>query len=192
MKKAAGKEKKKMSIAKKLLILLGIILVIFGTINAVWYWGYMKSYHDISEKLDEVYIDGIEESDMLRYSRTIDGYTVTMKMPEYLSSSGFISVGKTGGYIGELDQEGNLIGGSGLYIELYIWPKYFGEFEMGLDFYDEAAGIWEQVEINADMTLRNTENMDESFVEYIEELILENYDEISKLIAVAEEALQSE
>ncbi len=176
-------------ILKRLAILLGVILLIFGMINGLWFFGYRQNYHNFSLKLEAQYVEGIEEADMLRYAKTVDGYSVTLKMPNYLGSGGFISVEKEEGYVSQLDENGNIIGDNGLNITLFIWPQYFGKYELGLDFFDEVNSIWEQVAIRPDLSLANAEDMDEAYIAYINELISENQEEIDKLIAIAENTL---
>ena len=68
-----------------------------------------------------------------------------------------------------------------MYITLYIWPKYFSDYKIGLDFYDEANSIWEQVELTSDMELMNTDDLDDAFVEYILQLISDYQNEINKI-----------
>lgn len=86
----------------------------------------------------------------------------------------------------------NIIESSEMYIALYIWPKYFSDYKIGLDFYDEANSIWEQVELTSDMELMNTDDLDDAFVEYILQLISDYQNEINKLIGIAEENLDIE
>ena len=91
-----------------------------------------------------------------------------------------------------LDGKENIIESSEMYITLYIWPKYFSDYKIGLDFYDEANSIWEQVELTSDMELMNTDDLDDAFVEYILQLISDYQNEINKLIGIAEENLDIE
>lgn len=129
---------------------------------------------------------------MLRYTKEVGDYTISLKMPEYLGSGGFVSIAKTSGYVVSLDGKENIIESSEMYITLYIWPKYFSDYKIGLDFYDEANSIWEQVELTSDMELMNTDDLDDAFVEYILQLISDYQNEINKLIDIAEENLDIE
>lgn len=184
------KDNQRSAIIKRLLILLGAILVVFAAINAVWFFGYQQKYNNIAEHLDATYIDGVEENDMLRYLKEVGDYTITLKMPAYLGSGGFISVARTEGYVTQLDDEGNIVAGSDMYITLYIWPKYFSDYKIGLDFYDEINSVWEQVELTSDMELMNTDTMDDEYIDYLTQLISEYNAEITELIDVAERTLE--
>lgn len=183
------KDNQRSAIFKRLILLLLAIVIIFAAINAVWYFGYQQRYNHLSECLDAKYIDDIEEKDMLRYFKDVDDYTITLKMPAYLGSGGFISVARTEGYVSQLDDNGNVIAGSEMYITLYIWPKYFSDYKLGLDFYDEVNSVWEQVELTSDMELMNTDALDDEYIEYVNQLISEYDAEITKLIDIAERTL---
>ena len=165
------KDENRTAIIKRLFILLAIILVIFALINAIWYFGYQQRYNSIAKHLEAAYSLGEDDDDMLRYTKEVGDYTISMKMPEYLGSGGFVSIAKTSGYEVSLDDEENIMESSGMYITLYIWPKYFNDYKIGLDFYDEANSIWEQVELTSDMELMNTDDLDDAYVEYILQLI---------------------
>lgn len=186
------KDESRTAITKRLLILLAIILLIFAIINAVWYFGYQQRYNAIAKNLEATYLDGDKDDDMLRYTKEVGDYSISLKMPEYLCSGGFVSIAKTSGYVVSLDGKENIIESSEMYIALYIWPKYFSDYKIGLDFYDEANSIWEQVELTSDMELMNTDDLDDAFVEYILQLISDYQNEINKLIGIAEENLDIE
>ena len=186
------KDESRTAITKRLLILLAIILLIFAIINAVWYFGYQQRYNAIAKNLEATYLDGDNDDDMLRYTKEVGDYTISLKIPEYLGSGGFVSIAKTSGYVVSLDGKENIIESSEMYITLYIWPKYFSDYKIGLDFYDEANSIWEQVELTSDMELMNTDDLDDAFVEYILQLISDYQNEINKLIGIAAENLDIE
>lgn len=186
------KDESRTAIIKRLLILLAIILAIFALINAVWYWGYQQRYNAIAKNLEATYLGGENDDDMLRYTKEVGDYTISLKMPQYLGSGGFVSIARTSGYVVSLDNEGNIADSSDMYITLYIWPKYFSDYKLGLDFYDEANSVWEQVELTSDMELMNTDDLDDAFVEYILQLISDHQNEINKLIGIAEENLDIE
>lgn len=186
------KDESRTAITKRLLTLLAIILLVFAIINAVWYFGYQQRYNAIAKNLEATYFDGDNDDDMLRYTKEVGDYTISLKMPEYLGSGGFVSIAKTSGYVVSLDGKENIIESSEMYITLYIWPKYFSDYKIGLDFYDEANSIWEQVELTSDMELMNTDDLDDAFVEYILQLISDYQNEINKLIGIAEENLDIE
>lgn len=178
---------------KRIFLRLGIvlltILLIFGGIHFTWKLGYKRQYENIAEKLDVIYLDETEEEEMKRYQKTFGDYSVSLKMPAYLGYGGFIVVGSETGFVGELDKNGKLIGGNGLDVSLYIWPKLFGGYELGLDFCDDYNGIWEQVEVNRDLSLSDIDNLDDEHIDYINKLIQDNRSEIEKLFNVAEKDL---
>ena len=62
---------------------------------------------------------------MLRYTKEVGDYTISLKMPEYLGSGGFVSIAKTSGYVVSLDGKENIIESSEMYITLYIYLNHF-------------------------------------------------------------------
>ncbi|MCD7756289.1 MAG: hypothetical protein LUJ09_08235 [Firmicutes bacterium] len=174
---------------KRLAILLAAIVVIFAAINAIWYFGYYQRYHILSSQMESYYQAGIEEESFLRYSMEVGDYTVTLKMPSYLSSSGFITIEPSEGYTAWLDEDGNIVESTGMLVTLYIWPEYFVNYEVGLWFYDDAAGISYQVTMTSDMEIARADEMDNALVEEIQSLISEHQDEIDALLRVAADSL---
>lgn len=183
------KDEGRTAIIKRLLILFAAILLLFASINAAWYFGYQQRYNAIAKNLEKTYIFDEIDDDMLRYTKEVDGYTISLKMPKYLGSGGFVSIAKTSGYSVSLDDDGNIIESSEMYITLYLWPKFFSGYKIGLDFYDERNEFWEQVELTTDMELTNTNALDDAYIDDMLELISEHRDEINKLLAVASENL---
>ena len=181
------KDKSRTAIIKRLLILFAIILILFATINSIWYFGYQQRYNAIAKHLEAVYLFGEDDDDMLRYTKEVGDYTISMKMPSYLGSGGYVSIARTSGYTVSTDDEGNIIESSEMYITLFIWPKYFSDYKIGLDFYDESNSLWEQIELTSDMEIMNTDFLDDAYVEKILKLISENRDEINELIRIARE-----
>lgn len=185
-------ESAKKSIAFRLCIVLLAVLLLFGGFHFTWKLGYMKQYERIAEKLDVIYLDedgepkAEHDESMKRYSKVFGDYIVSLKMPAYLGFGGFISVGDKDGYTGELDADGNIIGGSGLDVALYVWPKLFGGYDLGIEFNDPYNDIWEQVMVNRDLSLQDTEDMDDEYVEYIDKMIQDNRAEIENMFKVAE------
>jgi len=169
---------------KKLLILFAFILVIFGVINAIWYYGYKATYDELASKMDQT-IDKIDGT-TVRYTKAIDNYSFVLKMPAYLGEGGFLSVGDTEGAVTEFDSNNDIVSSNGTYITLYIWPQRFGGYQMGVDFYDEATDLWEQVYINSDLTIASDENLDNQHVKYLEELLSDYAKKIQDLINAAE------
>lgn len=91
------KDEDRTAIIKRLLILFAIIILIFAIINATWYFGYRQRYSIIAKNLEATYLFGENDDDMLRYTQEIGDYTISLKMPEYLGSGGFVSIAKTSG-----------------------------------------------------------------------------------------------
>ena len=167
MKKSSNKQP--MSTPKKLTILFVVIMAIFAVINAVWYWGYKATYDELASKMDKT-IDNIDGTSV-RYTKTVDNYSFVLKMPAYLGEGGFLSVGDAEGAVTEYDSNNDIISSNGTYITLYIWPRYWGEYQIGVDFYDEATDLWEQVYINSDLTIVSSENYDNQHIKHLEELL---------------------
>lgn len=176
--------KKHFSTSKKILIVFAVILIAFAAINGVWYFGYKSTYNQLSQKLDKQ-IDEIDGT-TIHYNKVVDEYIFSLKMPSYLGEGGFLSVGNKEGIVTEMDSKNNVIGSNGLYVSLYIWPQYWGKYKMGVDFYDEAAEIWEQVYIDSDLNIISAETLESKQVEYLQSLISENQEEIQNLIEAAE------
>lgn len=170
--------------SKKLLILFAIILAIFAIINAVWYFGYKATYNNLASKMEES-VDRIDGK-TTHYSKTFEKYNFTLKMPAYLGEGGFLSIGNTEGAVTEYDSNYNAVSSNGIYVTLYIWPQYWGKYKMGVDFYDEAADIWEQIYIDSKLNIVSSENFDKQYITYLEGLISEYSTEIQNLIQAAE------
>lgn len=185
-------ESSKKSTAFRLCIVLLAVLLLFSGFHFTWKLGYMKQYERIAEKLDVIYLDEDGEPEAehdertKRYSKVFGNYAVFLKMPAYLGFGGFICVEDKDGYTFVTDGEGNVLSSSGLAVSLYIWPKLFGGYDLGIDFNDEYADIWEQVYVNRDLSLVSTEDMDDEYVEYISKMIQDNQAEIENLFKVAE------
>lgn len=185
MKQKNENDKKNNSTLKKLGILFALILIIFGLVNVVWFFGYKNIYNEFSKKMDVTY-DEIDSS-IMRYTKIEGDLSFYLKMPSYLGSGGFLSVGSTQGYTSYIDEDGNVVGSNGMYITLYIWPQMGSGYKVGVDFYDEFADIWEQVYIDAELNLLNTDNYDDLYIEELEELIQQNSEYIRALINAAED-----
>ena len=183
MKKAHGENR--VSTPKKLFILFAVILAIFAVINAIWYFGYKVTYDELASKMDQTIdkIDGMT----VRYTKNVDNYSFVLKMPAYLGEGGFLSVGDTEGAVTEFDSNNDIVSSNGTYITLYIWPRYWGEYQIGVDFYDEATDLWEQIYIDSNLTIVSSENLDSQHIKYLEELLSDYATEIQDLIEAAEE-----
>ena len=175
---------KHISIGKKLLFLFAVILAIFGIINGVWYFGYKSTYDKLASKMEPT-IDMIDET-IVRYTTTVDNYSFVLKMPAYLGEGGFLSVGDTEGTVTEVDSNNDIVSSNGTIITLFIWPQRFGGYQLGVDFYDEAAGLWEQVYIDSDLAIASAENIDGQYIQYLEDLLSDYATEIQDLIVAAE------
>ena len=103
---------------------------------------------------------------------------------------GFVAISRTGGYETQLDEEGNIVAGSDMLITLYIWPKFFSDYKLGLDFFDEFHSIWNQVEFTSDMEMMNTDTMDDEYIKNINNLMAEHRAEIEKMMQIARETLE--
>lgn len=176
-------ENKRISTPKKLLILFAFILAIFGTINAIWYFGYKATYNELASKMDKT-IDKFDGTTM-RYTKTVDNYSFVLKMPAYLGEGGFLCVGDVEGAVTEYDND-DIISSNGTATTLYIWPQYWGEYKIGVDFYDEATDLWEQIYIDSSLTMLPSGNLDDQQIKYLEELLSYHSAEIQDLIEAAE------
>lgn len=188
MKRANETKKKALSTPKKLLILFLVILAIFGAVNGVWYFGYKNIYNGFAKEMT-LYTDEHDDSGFLsRYGTTVDGYSFTLKMPEYLGFGGFMCISREEGYQPVYDDQGNVISDNGMLISLYIWPQIFGGYKLGLDCYGESdAEITGQFEINADLSLVNAEYMDDEAIAEVEAMFGAHSEEIQHLFDLAKE-----
>lgn len=176
------------SVLKRLITLFIVILVTFGAINALWFYGYKIQYNRLSNVLEVAYND--INPNIKRYVRDEGGYHFELKMPEYLGRGGFISVAKEEGAITYYDETGTITGSNGMFVSLYIWPKYFGKYKMGIDLYDEVERVSEQIVITDDIQVVVNGDYDDEYIQYLQDLLNENYDEIIRLINVADTLLK--
>lgn len=181
--------KEKISVAKKLIIVASIIVFIFAVINLSWLLLVKVPYNRYAGKLEIIYDEdyGEEGEPGIRYQKEIDGYKYDSSMPDYLCFSGVLSVGSIDGSVVNMDGNGEIVGSNGLDITIFIWPGVFGKCEYGVDFYDEAADIWEQVMIDSDINYLPEDKGNVEVIEYIEGLISENYEEINKMLTGAKQ-----
>lgn len=176
-----------MSATKKLIIVACIIVFIFAVINLSWLLLVKVPYNRYAGKLEIIYDEDYGEEPGIRYQKEIDGYKYDSTMPDYLSYSGFLSVGRAEGHVVNMDDDGDILSSSGLDITVFIWPSVFGKCEYGVDFYDEAANIWEQVMIDSDINYLPEDKGNVEVNEYIEGLISDNYEEINKMVTGAKQ-----
>lgn len=76
----------KKSLKKKILIIVGVIVLLFGLYNLIWYKIVSEKYNDFIIGMEEIYPN-----------RTFainnqDGYTFNVKLPNYLSYTGNLGV----------------------------------------------------------------------------------------------------
>ena len=180
---------KKTKIFKRLLILFIVILLIFGTINAVWFFGYRIRYIRLSKNMTQSNIEGLESGGEERYYLEVGDYSIVMKTPAYLGEGGFIAIDRTEGYVVQYDENGELVSGDDLLVTLYVWPQYFSGYTVGLMFYDKYNEITEMAEVDSNLEIVDVDVYDPEDLELIEELMEENMDEINVLINIAEENL---
>ena len=185
------KESTKGTIWKRLLILFLSILTLFALINGVWYFGYQKRYNTIAEHLNEYYAMGIEEPEMRRYGKEVDEYQISMKMPAYLGTGGFVSVGPREITV-DVDEDGTQYGEPTF--GLFIYPKWFSGFQLVVGVNNAVTGeaYFISVTPNLDLTQEFEEALDPEEAEQWRQLIAEHLDDIKKMIAIAEKTLEIE
>lgn len=179
----------KKAILKKLLILFCVILAVFATINGVWYFGYQRRFESMAEHLEMDSFDLNESKTVVRYFREVDDHNIVLGMPTYLGSGGRVALEKAEGCIVEQDDAGNIVGGNGIHITLFIWPRYFSGYLIGVDFDDPLNDLWAQTELNSDLKPLYAEEMDPESIAFLTQLIEENRGEIETMIRIAEETL---
>lgn len=188
MKRANKTKAKTLSTPKKLLILFLMILAILGAVNGVWYFGYKNIYNGFSKDMT-LYTDEHDDSGFLStYEMTMDGYNLTLKMPAYLGFGGFMCISREDGYQPTYDENKHIVNDNGMLISLYIWPKMFGSYELGLYCYREIGDeITGQFEIYSDLSLANTEYMDDKEISEVEAMFAAHSEEIQHLFDLAKE-----
>lgn len=188
MKRANEAKEKTLSTSKKLLILFLVILAVFGAVNGVWYFGYKNIYNGFAKEMT-FYMDEYDDSGFLSgYGTAVDGYSLNVKMPEYLGFGGFLCISREEGYRPVYDDQGTVISDNGMLISLYIWPQLFGGYQLGLDCYSESdAEITGQFEIHGDRSLVHAEYMDEEAIAEVEAMFDAHSEEIQHLFDLAKE-----
>ena len=185
-----SKDDTKAAILKKLVVLLVSILVVFATINAVWYFGYQKRYNNMAKYLEKGYSGDVENEKMLKYGTTVGEYQIALKMPEYLGSGGFVSVSKPEEFVVEQNEMGETTTRSDASISLFIWPNYFSGFDLGVWYFDFVGESDEQIMITQNLDLANAEELDPEYVAHARQLIEANKDKIQEMFEVAEKTLE--
>ena len=100
---------------KKVVIILGVIILLFGLYNVVWYTIIWGKYGDFVEGMKELYSHRTYVIDEL------DGYTYNVKIPDYLSYTGNLGI--------QPSQNSDCA--------LIIWPGIFKETKYGVFLQDE-------------------------------------------------------
>lgn len=168
-----SKNKKRFSTAKRLLLLLCAILLVYGCISLFWVLSMKLPYDKYSSKLDTIVEGGI-----ISYQKDIDGYCYGLSKPGYLDFNSFLSVGKTGGLVVDVDEDGEIISSGGMDVTLFIWPDLWGNYEYGVFFQDPINDIWEQILIDGNINYLPKDSGNTEVNEYVLGLISENYNEI--------------
>ena len=175
-----------MSTPKKLIILFAAIIAIFAVINAVWDFGYKATYDELASKMD-VEENTIGQENSVSYYRIVGDQKCILNMPSYLGAGGHLCVSNKDGYIPQFDNDGNIIADNGVLISLYVWPQFFGGYQLGVDLYSEKDEMMMQIYINSDLSLTNTEDLDPWAIDECEKLVTQYADEIKQLIVIAED-----
>lgn len=137
---------------KKLIITVGVIIILFGTYNLIWYKIVFDKYNNYIVDMKEIYANRTYAID------NKDGYTFNVKIPDYLSFTGNLGVQPYEG------------GGC----SLIIWPGIFEETTYGV-FITSDNGRNQSVMLTEErMPLSDAP-------EHIKQLVEENRDEINVL-----------
>ena len=145
--------KEKKNVLLKLTILALIIAAIFGTINAVWYFGYKKTYDDFAKVMEELSSEAKKGNDFEIIS---DDCICRLNMPKYLGSGGSLTVHKAEKIQYQFDEKGNLINGDEKTVILHIWPQKFGGYKYGVTVMNPLTT--QQIEIYPDGSIVPQEN----------------------------------
>lgn len=164
----------------KLSALLIGIAIIFGAINAVWYFGYKKTFDEFSKAMEE---SPAAFESKGRYELKKDDCICQLKMPEYLGSGGYLTVQKAINVIYEIDDNGNIVNKDEKTVILHIWPQKFGGYTYGVSVISGAEV--RQININADCSVVPQKNGNTELDEYNTQIISENSYDIMHLFEIA-------
>ncbi len=120
--------------AKKIVLIIVCVLVAaFLIFNIAWFFLKYMPYEQFKKGMTKV-----EHGKGTTYTLTEDDITYWVKMPGYLGwESGFIGVTSSEPFKVQVDEAtSEVVGSSGMSIELFIWPQVFGETRYGVDFMD--------------------------------------------------------
>ncbi len=174
-------ERKKLSVWKKLLIMLIIILLIFGGMNLAWYILKKRPYDKLAEQLSESGLFGDTHYELEKGS-----YHFVVKMPGYLGyEGGFCRVDEVSVEtdINDTDAESQdepVVSE----ISLYYWPGIFEKDDaFGLDM--TVGNDFEMVFITEDLEYVVFEGESEAESEYYKGLLEDNIDRVRGLMDAA-------
>ena len=170
---------KKYPVFAKLLILFLIIILIFTTINLVWFFGMKNRYNKLTGNMELVWNKAAGD---YRYQKEFEGYTCVLSMPSYLCYDGFISI-TSQPYRAEYDSNGELLNENDFGLSLFIWPQMFDGFEYGVAIYNFSNNI--QILIEADGSYIPTEDGNTELDEYNAKLVDQYKEDITNLLEAA-------
>ena len=174
------KERKSLSVAKRLIILASVIAAVFAIINLFWLFGVKIPYNNyVSEMNRTEEVDG-----EVRYTLKVEEFSCRVKMPVYLQFQGFLKVSPSRGFTIRYDDAGKIVSKSEMLVELYAWPDVWGNYQYGVDFYDDTSRS-KQVYIDKDINYIPYDEYDDEFNVDAQELIDEHYDEIKTMLGIA-------
>lgn len=119
--------------AKKVVLIIAIIVLLFGIYNLLWYFTTQSKYTNYSEGMDEFVAN---KSYVLNPG---NGYLYNVKYPDYLTFTGNLAVA----------DENNEV-------SLIIWPSFYGEDEYGIRITTND----DSYEIMIDKDMKSVENND--------------------------------
>ena len=173
--------KSKHSALKKLIILAIVVIFTFVAIHSIWFFGYKIVYKNAADKMEQQYDDLTQTYE---YSKTIDGYVCKLKMPSYLGTGGFLTVGDKDAHMVVFDEAGNVVEEDELSVTLHIWPKFFGKVKYGISF--RTNSTLTQVYVDSNGNYIRSENNEEN-LEKNEALIQQYKSEIKKMFEIAKQ-----
>lgn len=130
---------KKNALKKGLCIALAAVLLVFGVISGVWYFGCGRTYDVLARELDE-YVEYYTVSGEPGYMKTTRDYRFAMRKPGFLKNNGQIMVDAL-----------QVNGADGLQAHLRLTPQFGGGYEFAVALDSEAGGFW--LYLNRDLSL---------------------------------------
>lgn len=173
---------------RRLSIVFFIVIILFGIINANWYFGYRRTYDLLSKDMELLVDQG--NDDKSRFIKEVGDYIFLLKKPSYLGEGGFISVSKSEGYVVIYDKDNTPVSSNGMSVTLFLWPKRYHGYKIGIDLHDMIENIWEQIVIDETLTVISDNNMDDELIYHLQQLINEYSSEIEELLQVSQEVFK--